>query len=133
MEAWIRFVLFAGLAGFVAGCSTTDNVEYRAGQSTWIRPSPASGLCELYCDGSPSLARTIVKGEPIGFEKPNGRLVAVAGPNQIFLPEGNYRWQIKPARDSGRQASQPALVAALFALGISLQLFPWLLFFRHFH
>lgn len=133
MAAWIRFVLFVCLASVLLGCNSTNSVDYQAGHSTLVRPAPASGLCELYCDGSPSLARTIVKGEPIGFEKTNGRLVAVAGPNQIFLPEGNYRWRIRPAQDDGRPARQPALVAALLALGISLEFFPWLLFFRHVH
>lgn len=132
MTAWNRLLVMAGCAALLAGC-TADTVDYHTGRPGTVRPSPASGLCELYCNGSPSLARTIIKGEPIGFEKTNGGLVAVAGPYQVFLRDGNYRWQIVPAPGENPEVRDPALVGALFLLGISLELFRWLWFFRHAH
>ena len=61
----------------------------------------------MYADRSRLVgSRTIVRGEPLGFRNDGGEVVAVAGPYEIPLPEGNYRWIVTEA--DSPQAEPPA-------------------------
>lgn len=135
----IRLIRLASLAAIsiasaiaAAGCAT-NSVEYRAGRTPVMTNSPATGLCQLYSSRSQLLdSRTILKGEPIGFTEAGAHLEAIAGPYQIALPAGNYRWQIDPATPAELRPSQwPALNGAIFLFGWIASTFGSLLNYHH--
>lgn len=63
------------------------------------------------------------KREPLGFRTVNGQLYAVAGGDQIPLPEGEYCWHTKPGTepiDWGATAICVALIAGAVVGGYAL-------------
>jgi len=103
---------------FVAGCATNPHchggalvAEYGPDAKAEVTRTPYRADYALYCwprppEGPPPhtwrpdhqavelYVRGLKASEPLGFEKGEGGLVAVAGSEKIHLEEGHYCWHV---------------------------------------
>jgi len=79
------------------GCShgVTTVAQYRMGGAATFIEAPTDGTYELFGGGgSRKASYELTKGDNVGFRPgENGHVIAVAGPDEIELPEGYYFWQ----------------------------------------
>lgn len=93
----------AFLLAWAAGCMNSKGVtritEFKTGGAATFVYAPEDGTYELYgtsIGGGRKAVYELNKGDEIGFRPgESGKVIAVAGPDEIELPEANYYWQKK--------------------------------------
>jgi hypothetical protein len=108
-------VIFLAIVGvtIVCGCAAPLTVDYHADQTSVLCSSPASGRCDLYTAGGSLVAsKTILAEEPIGFRKVGDNVLALAGPYEIPVADGNYSWVIIQAQSPVRIPPGPGTLSS---------------------
>ena len=85
------------LAGQGCNHSVVTVAEYKVGGAATFGEAPIDGTYELFGNGgSRKAVYELTKGDNVGFRPgDNGKIIAVAGPDEVELPEGYYYWQVK--------------------------------------
>lgn len=103
-RSWLAVVAIAWIGCAGAGCSRLVKgqqvAEFR-GYSTKLGVAPVDGQYAVYGKYSTTYkgAWVLRKGERLGFMPgPNGRVTAIAGANEVELPDGWYVWKCRPVR-----------------------------------
>lgn len=79
-------------------------------------------------------AQWLRRGEHLGFKKESaGQLVAFVGKDQLELPAGRYRWQVRPGTDPQarrgealREGTEKTVYAVLAVIAVGVSLLLWL-------
>src|SRR5260221_8575031 len=96
-------ITIAFLLACAAGCMNSHGskkiTEFHAGGAATYVYAPEDGTYELYSSaigGGRKAVYELAKGDQVGFRPgENGKVIAVAGPDEIELPDAGYYWQKK--------------------------------------
>ncbi len=96
-------IIMASLLALAGGCmhskGSTRITEFHMGGAATYVYAPEDGTYELYgssIGGGRKAIYELSKGDQIGFRPgDSGKVIAVAGPDEIELPDAGYYWQKK--------------------------------------
>ncbi len=93
----IALVLLFGGGACVTSRGPTKVTQHMAGSAATYIEAPDDGTYELFSTslgGGRKAVYDLAKGDHLGFRPgDNGKIIAVAGPDEIELLDGNYYWQ----------------------------------------
>jgi hypothetical protein len=95
----VLVILMAGCSPFVKG---TPVNEFRKGGAPIVQPVAEDGNYALYnvFETTPRATFPLRKGQLVGFKaSTTGKIIAVAGNEQMELPEASYVWKLRPPKE----------------------------------
>jgi hypothetical protein len=95
----VLMLLVAGCSPFVKGEPIN---EFRKGGAPILQAVAVDGEYALYnvFETTPRATFLLRKGQPIGFKaSTTGKVIAVAGNEQVELDEASYVWKLRPPRE----------------------------------